>query len=127
MAKRFLFLILGLVASAASALPPLKALDGFQAGQWQVKAIGATDGGREVCATGPEMMLTGGRSPAQCEFTSISDSDGEAVVTYHCPGGRTGRTAIRRDAAGIYTVHAQGVDGGRPFAGRSEWRRAGGC
>ena len=37
------------------------------------------------------------------------------------------RAEIRRDTGELFTVDAQGIEGGRPFASRTEWSRAGHC
>jgi hypothetical protein len=126
--KRGLFVgMAGLWAVAAlAAAPPLEALRGFQAGQWQVKTIGATDVAPQ-CLADAEPMLTGGLRAEGCSFSVIANMKDGATVTYRCEAGRSGRTQIRRDAHGIFKVDAQGLAGGLPFASRTEWRRTGAC
>lgn len=114
------------VASTAAAPPPLDALKGFRPGAWQVKAIGA-DSSSSQCLAEPSPMLMGGRMSSECSFNVISDSPSAATVTYRCAAGRSGRTAIRRDANGLFVVDAQGLLNGHPFADRTEWRRTGDC
>lgn len=126
MRLRSLAALLLLATPVAAAAPGLKALTGWRPGLWQAQA-GDGHAAAPACLAGPESMLLGGRADAGCSFTVIADTDQSAVVTYRCADGRQGRTEVRRDTADIYTVDAQGLEGGRPFAGRSEWRRLKGC
>lgn len=114
------------LASAAGAPPPLAALGSFQPGAWQVKQISSTSSSSQ-CLADVLPMLIGGRPATDCSFTAISDSPDTATLTYRCAAGRSGHTVIRRDMAGLYTVDAQGLENGLPFASRTEWRRTGGC
>jgi hypothetical protein len=117
-----------LLATAALAVPapPIDALKDFRPGQWQMKLVGgpATD---SRCIADPQLLLTGGRPASECTFSLIASQPHSATVTYRCSGGRSGRTEIRRDAHGIYAVASQGLEGGLPFAARTEWRRTGDC
>lgn len=119
-------ILLVAVAAPAAAPPPLAALKGFRPGAWQVKAIGA-DSSSSQCLPEPSSMLLGGRASSDCSFNVISDGPNSATVTYRCAAGRSGRTAIRRDASGLFVVDAQGLENGHPFADRTEWRRTGDC
>jgi hypothetical protein len=121
-----LFVLLLPIAVAADAPPPLAALEGFRAGAWQVKPIGST-GSSSQCISDAVPMLAGGRPAQSCSFKAITDAADSATVTYRCAAGRSGRTVIRRDAGGLYTVDAQGLENGLPFATRTEWRRTGDC
>jgi hypothetical protein len=114
------------VSAVADTPPPLAALAGFRAGAWQVKVIGAADSVSH-CLADSIPMLTGTRPAQECQFRTISDEPNSATVTYRCADGRSGRTAIRRDAGGLFVVDAQGLAGGHPFADRTEWRRTGSC
>ncbi len=114
-------------ATAAHAdAPLLKPLADFQKGQWQGSMVGGRRLG-PMCVTAPDAMLTGGGPQSGCTFTVIEDGPSEAVVTYKCPTGRSGRTALRRDAGGLYTIDAQGIANNLPFGDRTEWRRLGNC
>ncbi len=74
----------------------------------------------------PSAMLFAGRPPgAGCRVTVVTDTPARAVLTWSCPGGDSGRSDIRRDHAGLYVVHAQGVWGRLPFAIQSEFRHVG--
>ena len=117
--------LLPAVAKAQGA-PDLKALQGFSPGAWQVTAIGSASSSSQ-CVADASVLLMGGRPGGQCAFSVIADGPDGATVTYRCEGGRSGRTAIRRDTKGLFTVDAQGLEGGRPFQNRSEWRRSGSC
>ncbi|MCG2839689.1 hypothetical protein L6Q21_01675 [Sandaracinobacter sp. RS1-74] len=120
-------LVAGLLAGPAlAAAPSLQALSGWQAGQWRAAEVGGHPAA-PICAASPETMLLAGRPNAGCVFTVIEDTSNMAVVTYRCAGGRQGRTEVRRDTSDLFTVDAQGLEGGRPFASRTEWRRAGRC
>jgi hypothetical protein len=118
-----------LVAAAASAapLPPIAALEGFEAGQWQVKPVGTQGAGSSQCVSDPNLLLTGGKAASECTFNLITSQPDTATVTYRCGSGRSGRTQLRRDTNGLYTVDAQGLEANLPFAARTEWRRTGGC
>ncbi|MFA7440475.1 MAG: hypothetical protein WCZ66_05840 [Sphingomonadaceae bacterium] len=117
------------MADSATAAPPLQAMHGtFRPGLWQVNEVGdGTDKARTICAAAPEQLLTAGRPARACKSTVIANEPGRGIITYQCKGGLSGRTMLRRDAANIYTIDAQGLDRGRPFALLAEWRRVGDC
>lgn len=101
---------------------------GFQPGKWQVSSVGfGDDAGRSICIRNAGSFLLGGKPNNQCMFNVISDDDVNAVVTYKCASGMSGRTALRMDAAGLFTMDVQGIEGGLPYGGRSEWKRVGSC
>lgn len=131
MLKRMsLFLaVLGLLAGPVlAAVPQLAALAGWRAGLWQESTGESGGSARSLCLAAPDRMLMGSHGDAGgCEFTTIRDEGSRASITYVCKDGRQGRTDLRRDTADVYTVYAQGLAGGRPFARRSEWRRTGNC
>jgi hypothetical protein len=107
-------------------VPMLKALEGHAAGKWTVSPIG---GGvpQTQCLADAGPMLTGGRPASECSFTLLEDGDSTATVNFRCEGNVSGRTSVRRDAGGLYTVRTQGVAKGLPFVLRAEWRHAGSC
>lgn len=118
-------LAIAIAVPALAAAPKLQALAGWQVGSWQRVAGSATT---RVCLRTPGQLLVDNQGEAgSCRFTVIRDSAAAASVTYQCDGKRQGRTDLRRDTADVYTLYAQGVTGKTPFAGRSEWRRLGGC
>jgi len=126
-------LLLAALALSASSLsvpvlgaPALRAFSGWQPGQWQSSG-GSGQAPVSVCLRRPDALLLGGRPDSSCRFSTIQDAANAAAVTYQCTEGRQGRTDLRRDTADLYTVDAQGLDGGRPFAGRTEWQRVGSC
>jgi hypothetical protein len=124
--RRLPLVLLAFAAPLLAQMPGLKALEGFAAGSWTASPVGGGPAQAQCLAdAGP--LLTGGRPAGRCEFRPIEDGAAGAVVTFRCQGSLSGRTAIRRDASGIYTTHAQGIDNGLPFVARSEWRRAGDC
>lgn len=104
----------------------MRALADWQEGRWLITSVDRHTSA-PLCIASPEVMLTGGRPHAGCAFTVIQDEADSATVTYRCPGGRQGRTSIRRDAQNIYMTDAQGVAHGLPFGERAEWRRTGAC
>lgn len=124
--RRALPLLLLLAGPAFADSPPLKAFADWQAGQWKAGMVGGRSRA-PMCLALPETLLAGGRPQPGCVYTVIRDDADSAVVTYRCPGGRQGRTEVRRDAQNIYTVDAQGVADGLPFGDRAEWRRVGAC
>lgn len=108
--------------AAKPTVPDLQILRNFRAGTWvmthhrgQVHRIPLSDG---------SMLLTGRRLRAQCAFVVVSDTPEEAIVTYRCPNGPSGRTVVRRETASFYVVRAQGIVNNTPFAHRVEWRLA---
>jgi hypothetical protein len=112
----------------AQPMMPKALADGFARGQWRIVDANATQStGRQQCIGSAAELLTHGRPAAGCQFRILTDEPTKSVVTYRCEGGTNGRTEIRRDADGIYTVDAQGVEAGLPFAARTEWRRTGDC
>lgn len=126
----FVFLLLPVMASGAAAQPavPQALATGFSAGQWRIVDAGATRStGRVQCIGVAAEVLTGGRPANSCQFRILIDEPTKTVVTYTCEGGISGRTELRRDADGIYTVDAQGLENGLPFGARTEWRRVGAC
>jgi len=128
--RRFVIFLIAVQAAATSAQPAVpKALaDGFSAGQWRITDAGATQStGRLQCVAAAAELLTGGQPAGSCQFRILIDEPAKTVATYICEGGVSGRTEIRRDANGIYTVDAQGLERGHPFAARTEWRRVGDC
>ncbi len=116
--------LLMMAAAPAGALPGVQALADWRPGLWQARAQGSNAGAPQ-CLSSPEPVLTGGGGGA-CQFTVIENEADSAVVTWRCPG-RSGRTSVRRDAEHLYSVHVQGLEAGRPFGHRSEWRRQGDC
>jgi|DewCreStandDraft_4_1066084.scaffolds.fasta_scaffold140367_2 hypothetical protein len=126
--------VLGALLLSATALaeppPPLKTLQGWQPGAWTVTPVGSGGPGRGAqaqCLRDPVRMLTGGRSGGACRFSVHSDNAEGAALTWRCDGGPSGRTELRRDAAGLYTVWVHGLEQGQPFELREEWRRTGAC
>lgn len=115
-----------LLGTAAVAGPSLGAFGTWRAGVWQQTPEGGRAGAAK-CLDVPVVLLLGGRADAACRFSVIANHPEAASVTYQCADGRQGRTEIRRDTADVYTVDAQGVEAGRPFADRSEWTRLGAC
>lgn len=120
-----LLLIALAIAAPSAAAPALRALSNWQPGQWQSSGAGRAP--VSICLQKPDALLLAGRPDSSCRFSTIDDAANVAVVTYQCSEGRQGRTDLRRDTAELYTVDAQGLEGGRPFAGRTEWRRVGAC
>ncbi len=114
------------LSDPAPAALAASALSDFRAGSWQVAPLG---GGatRSLCLGSADALLLGARPPGQCSITPISSDADSTVVTWRCAGGASGRTALRRDSAGVYTLHIQGIDAGLPFAEHAEWRRLGAC
>lgn len=120
--------LLALFAASPSlaASPALRALSGWLKGSWQVTDLG-DKAVQTRCVSQPDAMLLANRPDASCQFSVIRDDASSGVVTYRCAEGRQGRTELRRDTAGLFNVDAQGIEGGRPFASRTEWRRVGAC
>ena len=121
-----LLLAVPVVAAVAQPIAPKALADGFSPGQWKAVEVAVNQKAvRTICLASQAQMATDGRPADGCQMNVLTDEPGNAVVSYKCEGGLSGRTEIRRDAAGIYTIHAQGLDKGLPFASHSEWRRVG--
>lgn len=124
--RMILLFLTFVLAMPAVAAPSLRALSNWQPGQWQSKGSGG-QAPVSMCLQSPDLLLLAGRANASCRFSTIEDATNAAVVTYQCSEGRQGRTELRRDTAELYTINTQGLEGGRPFAGRTEWKRLGSC
>lgn len=123
-----LFAVVPLLSVAAQPIAPKALADGFVPGQWKAVEVAVDQKAvRSICLTSQAQLATDGRPADGCQMKVLTDEPGNAVVSYKCESGLSGRTEIRRDAAGIYTIHAQGLEGGLPFASHSEWRRVGAC
>jgi len=104
------------------------ALADFAPGLYAANPIGRSGVSHQECLARSADLMMGARSFRGCKSNSISADARQTVVTWRCEDGASGRTSIRRDSAGVYTVHLQGVDGkGLPFAEHAEWRRTGNC
>lgn len=100
---------------------------GFQPGLWKADPISNIGQAKRMCLRSIDQLLTGGRGGGGCTFTPIRSDATQTIVTWRCADGASGRTQLRRDAANVYTIHTQGVDGGLPFMEHAEWRRTGEC
>jgi hypothetical protein len=128
--RRITLLLFAMPAAAALAQPlaPKALADGFSPGRWTANEVSTgARASRTLCISSVAQLATNGRPAGGCQMKLLNDAPNDAVILYTCESGLSGRTEIRRDAAGIYTVHSQGVDGGKPFASHAEWRRAGVC
>lgn len=124
----FLFLAMPFCTAVAQPIAPKALADGFSPGQWKAVEVAVTQKAvRTICLSTQAQMVTDGRPADGCQMNVLTDEPHNAVISYKCESGLSGRTAIRRDAAGIYTIYAQGLEKGLPFASRSEWRRVGAC
>lgn len=117
-----------LLAAPPAGAVPLRCLSDFQPGRYVLKAPGpgAGNGGR-CLADASELAMAGRGGAAGCRVTVVRDTESAGTIGWSCADGRSGRSEIRRDAAGIYTVSAQGIERGLPWASRGEWRRTGAC
>lgn len=120
-----LFLIM-LVASPTGAAR-FDSLADFAPGLYVANPIGGSGIAHRECLSEPGALITGGRPVGACTFNHIGSSGQQSVITWQCRGGDQGRTTVRRDSAGVYTVHLQGVGNRLPFAEHAEWRRLGDC
>lgn len=125
--SRLIGACVALALAAPAAAVALRCLSDFEPGTFRLVPAG---GGREtsLCITDPAELAMAGRSGGpQCRVTVVRDGPDSGVLSWSCRDGRSGRSEVRRDAAGIYTVSAQGIEGGLPWASRGEWRRVGSC
>ncbi|QMW23547.1 hypothetical protein [Sandaracinobacteroides saxicola] len=117
-----------MVLAAPAAAQDLALLRDFVPGAYEAREVGQDWGARSLCLDRPVQLLFDGDPPAaKCEWTVLGDEATKAAVSYRCNGKRSGRTDLRRDAAGVYVVDAQGIAGALPFARKSEYRRTGAC
>lgn len=118
-----------LVARAsADPLPAVKvfAQGAFRPGEWALRRAGRP-ADRRLCVLTPERMARAGYFENQdCTYTLLENDADRATVSYRCEGG-WGLTEIRRDARDLYTIDAQGLRDGQPFARRAELSRTGDC
>ncbi len=116
------------IAALAQSIAPKVLADGFAPGLWQPVEVGNADQPlAPICLASITHLVTQGRGGAGCQLSLLADAPDNAVIRYKCNASLSGRTEIRRDAAGIYTIHAQGLHNGHPFASHAEWRRTGAC
>jgi hypothetical protein len=104
----------------------LRCLSDFAPGLY-VARVGREAGPGRCLANAAELAMAGRTGGPGCRVTMVRDLPEAGTITWSCPDGRSGRSDIRRDAAGIYTVSAQGIEDGLPWASRAEWRRIGPC
>lgn len=121
--------LLALITLAASPVAAQNGdvIAGFAPGLYAANPIGSGGVAHQECLPKAGALVTGGRPAGACSFKTISTQGPQTVITWRCEGGVSGRTSVRRDSAGVYTVHLQGVGGGLPFAEHAEWRRLGDC
>jgi hypothetical protein len=123
------FLAALLLASAATAAAPALALfgDGFPAGLY-ADSRSATARTTNHCLKSADAIVHAGRAVGpSCRVTVLEDTAASAIVQWTCRGGDSGRSEIRRDHAGLFTVRSQGIANRLPFGETHEWRRIGDC
>ena len=116
------------IASVAAAAPPLALFgEGFPAGLYaDSRSASATATNR--CLRSADHLLHAGRAVGpSCRVTVLEDSPTNAAISWNCPGGDSGRSEVRRDHAGLFTVRTQGIEAKRPFSETHEYRRIGDC
>lgn len=116
----------GLLAGAAAA-NSLPVLAKFQPGQWTIREIGSTTGGRSVCIGDPAKILQIGHGDAVCTRSVIDSSPTKLTVQYSCPGKGQGQSILTFSTAGAFRLETQGLSGGAPFDFDYDVRRTGDC
>jgi hypothetical protein len=117
-----------LLAGPALAAPPLALFGGpFPAGLYADSGSGTAAPTRRCLKTADHLLFAGRQVGPSCRVTVLEDNASNATVSWSCPGGDSGRTEIRRDHAGLFTVRSQGIAGRLPFAETHEYRRVGDC
>ena len=115
-----------LVTPAAAQAPGMKALDGLEKGQWQVR-FRSSEPARSICVrTGRELLQLRHRQGG-CNRFVVEGGANSVTVQYKCPGNGYGRTNIRRESARLVQIDSQGIEGGLPFQSSAEARRTGAC
>lgn len=120
-------LLAALLLAPAALADPGDALADFMPGLYAANPIGRSGLAHRECLTDPRQLVLGNRALGACQVTRIATDPQQTVMTWKCNGQATGRTSVRRDSAGVYTVHLQGVADALPFAEHAEWRRIGTC
>ena len=121
-----------LAVSAAGALgqaPRLSSLlSGIEPGLWQVRPIdGSPRPPMAICLGDPGVFLQLEHRQTDCKQMLVSNDSSGIVVNYTCPANSFGRTQIRVETPRLINIDSQGIEGGMPFAFRSEARRLGPC
>ena len=117
--------LLGLFFLGAAA-PDLVALAKIQPGQWVLKERDGT-GQRSLCLGDPRQLLTPRHAGRVCEPFVVGNAANQAVVTYRCTGGGSGRTTLRVETAQLIQLETQGIADAMPFNVMFEGRRVGEC
>ncbi len=89
---------LGAVSAPAQA-PELAMLNKIQPGLWNLKERGTAQNGDQLCVRDARKLLQLRHRELQCSRFVVSDEPDEVTVTYRCPGGGSGRTTIKYEAA----------------------------
>lgn len=115
----------GLVAAAPAQAPEFAALARIERGLWQLRDAGGAT--RPMCIADPTALFHLRGAAAKCSRFVVENTPANATVSYTCPGGGQGRTAISVETPRLMRIQTQGIDGGMPFELEVEARRTGAC
>ena len=113
-------------AGLAADTSRLRTLDGVHPGRWLLRDLAGTTSPQTICVTRRADFIYLGHPATGCTARTIADDPPHAVIQFSCPA-RTGRTTITAETADLLTIDAQGMEGGAPFAHRTEARWQGSC
>ena len=119
--------LIGVPLSAQTNHSDLAALSTLQPGQWTLHGLDASSHSKSLCIADLRAFLQIEHGKAQCGRFVISDTPGNAVVHYTCPGQGHGQTRLRVETPRLIQIDSQGVHDNQPFAVSYEARRVGEC
>lgn len=119
--------LLGLLATAADAPPPFKALATLQPGRWALSSRDGDFPARSICIGDARALLQVRQPASACTRFVIADEEKTTVVHYTCPGSGHGRTTVRVETPRLAQVETQGIADNSPFDLHIEARRVGEC
>lgn len=105
----------------------LRALNGIERGEWELRERGTRSTPRRICLEDPAQLLQVQHPGASCRRYVVTDAANRAVVTYHCSDRGAGRTDLRVETSRLVQIDAQGVSDSAPFSMSLEGRRVGNC
>lgn len=115
--------VVGLIGAVRP--PELAMLDTLDKGSWTLRE---RDGAElRLCVRDGRDLIQLRHHQTGCSRFVVDDARDFVDVQYTCPGNGYGRTAIRRESAGVVQIRSQGIVDGAPFSIEGEARRTGPC
>lgn len=113
--------------ATAAGVPAPQALQGLEAGEWELRGRGEGAETRKLCISDLRQLLQVRHGRALCRSFTVSDSAHAVSVTYDCAAAGNGRTDLRVETTRLVQIRSQGIADGAPFAFAAEGRRVGAC